>query len=227
MEELMSYLITFIEGIVIFISPCMLPMLPLYFSYIIGQETENKSRKALFNSLGFVLGFTIVFVSLGALAGTLGSFLIRYRTTVNIVSGLFIVFLGLNFMGAIKIPFLNRTMKLQNKRKGNSFLSSILFGLVFSIGWTPCVGPLLSSALLQASSSGNVWNGILLLFTFSMGLGIPFIVSSMLVDRLKNTFDFIKKHYRVINLISGIFLVLVGILMITGIFGYFLNLVSF
>ncbi len=223
----MSFLITFIEGIVIFISPCMLPMLPIYFSYIIGQESDNKSRKALLNSLGFVLGFTIVFVALGALAGTLGSFLIRYRTIVNIVSGLFIVFLGLNFMGAIKIPFLNRTIKLQNKKKGNSFLSSILFGLVFSIGWTPCVGPLLSSALLQASSSGNVWNGILLLLTFSMGLGIPFVVSSILVDRLKKTFDFIKKHYRVINLISGIFLVLVGILMITGIFGYFLNLVSF
>lgn len=223
----MSYLITFIEGIVIFISPCMLPMLPIYFSYIIGQETENKSRKALINSLGFVLGFTIIFVSLGAMAGTLGSFLIRYRTTVNIISGLFIIFLGLNFMGAIKIPFLNRTMKLQTKRRGNSFLSSILLGLVFSIGWTPCVGPLLSSALLQASSSGNVWNGILLLLTFSMGLGIPFVVSSILVDRLKNAFDFIKKHNKVINIVSGIFLVLVGVLMMTGVFGYFLNLVSF
>lgn len=223
----MSYLITFIEGIVIFISPCMLPMLPIYFSYIIGQETENKSRKALINSLGFVLGFTIIFVSLGAMAGTLGSFLIRYRTTVNIISGLFIIFLGLNFMGAIKIPFLNRTMKLQTKRRGNSFLSSILLGLVFSIGWTPCVGPLLSSALLQASSSGNVWNGVLLLLTFSMGLGIPFVVSSILVDRLKNAFDFIKKHNKVINIVSGIFLVLVGVLMMTGVFGYFLNLVSF
>lgn len=223
----MSYLITFIEGIVIFISPCMLPMLPIYFSYIIGQETENKSRKALLNSLGFVLGFTIIFVSLGAMAGTLGSFLIRYRTTVNIISGLFIVFLGLNFMGAIKIPFLNRTMKLQTKRRGNSFLSSILLGLVFSIGWTPCVGPLLSSALLQASSSGNVWNGVLLLLTFSLGLGIPFVLSSILVDRLKNAFDFIKKHNRVINIVSGIFLVLVGVLMMTGVFGYFLNLVSF
>ncbi len=223
----MSYLITFIEGIVIFISPCMLPMLPIYFSYIIGQETENKSRKALFNSLGFVLGFTIIFVSLGAMAGTLGSLLIRYRTTVNIVSGMFIVFLGLNFIGAIKIPFLNRTMKLHAKRRGNSFLSSILLGLVFSIGWTPCVGPLLSSALLQASSSGNVRNGILLLLTFSLGLGIPFVVSSILVDRLKNTFDFIKKHYKVINIVSGIFLVLVGVLMMTGVFGFFLNLVSF
>lgn len=223
----MSYLITFIEGIVIFISPCMLPMLPIYFSYIIGQETDNKSRKALVNSLGFVLGFTIVFVSLGAMAGTLGSFLIRYRTTVNIISGLFIVFLGLNFMGAVKIPFLNRTLKLQTKRKGNSFLSSILLGLVFSIGWTPCVGPLLSSALLQASSSGNVWNGVLLLLTFSMGLGIPFVVSSILVDRLKQAFDFIKKHNRVINIVSGLFLVLVGVLMMTGVFGYFLNLVSF
>lgn len=223
----MSYLITFIEGMVIFISPCMLPMLPIYFSYIIGQETDNKNRKALVNSLGFVLGFTIVFVSLGAMAGTLGSFLIRYRTTVNIVSGLFIVFLGLNFMGAVKIPFLNRTLKLQTKRKGNSFLSSILLGLVFSIGWTPCVGPLLSSALLQASSSGNVWNGVLLLLTFSMGLGIPFVVSSILVDRLKQAFDLIKKHNRFINIVSGLFLVLVGVLMMTGVFGYFLNLVSF
>ena len=223
----MSYLITFIEGIVIFISPCMLPMLPIYFSYIAGQETENKSRKTLFNALGFVLGFTIIFVSLGALAGTLGSFLIRYRAALNIVSGLFIIFLGLNFMGAIKIPFLNRSFKLQTKRKGSSIPQSIILGIVFSIGWTPCVGPLLSSALLQASSTGSVINGILLLLTFSLGLGIPFVASALLVDNLKKTFDFIKKHNIIINRISGLFLILVGILMMTGFFGYFLSLFSF
>lgn len=223
----MSYLITFIEGIVIFISPCMLPMLPIYFSYIAGQETINKTRKTLFNALGFVLGFTIIFVSLGALAGTLGSFLIRYRTVVNIISGLFIIFLGLNFMGAINIPFLNRSIKLQTKRKGNSILQSIVLGIVFSIGWTPCVGPLLSSALLQASSTGSTLNGILLLMTFSMGLGVPFVLSALLVDSLKRTFDFIKRHNIIINRISGLFLILVGILMMTGFFGYFLSLFSF
>ncbi len=223
----MSFLITFIEGIVIFISPCMLPMLPIYFSYMIGQEEEKKRRITLINSLGFVLGFTIIFVTLGALAGTLGSFLIIYNTQLNIISGLFIILLGLNFIGAIKIPFLNRSFKLNTKRKGSGFFTTLLLGMVFSIGWTPCVGPLLSTALLQASSTGSTLHGILLLLSFSLGLGIPFIISALLIDNLKKTFDFIKKHTKIINLISGIFLILIGILMITGYFGYFLSLLSF
>ncbi|MDD2371144.1 MAG: cytochrome c biogenesis CcdA family protein [Firmicutes bacterium] len=223
----MSYIITFIEGVVVFISPCMLPMLPIYFSYMIGQNEENKTKNTLINSLGFVLGFTIIFVTLGALAGTLGSYLIIYKTPLNIISGLFIIILGLNFIGAIKLPFLNRSFKVNIKRKGSGFLPSTLLGMVFSIGWTPCVGPLLSTALLQASSTGSVLHGILLLLTFSLGLGVPFIISALLIDNLKKTFDFIKKHTRVVNLISGLFLILIGLLMITGYFGYFLSLLSF
>ncbi len=223
----MSYLITFIEGIVVFISPCMLPMLPIYFSYMIGQKDENKSKTTLINSLGFVLGFTIIFVTLGALAGTLGSFLIIYKTPLNIISGSFIILLGLNFIGVIKIPFLNRSFKVNIKRNGSGFLPATLLGIVFSIGWTPCVGPLLSTALLQASSTGSIFHGILLLLTFSLGLGVPFIFSALLIDNLKKTFDFIKKHSKIINLISGLFLILIGILMITGYFGYFLSLMSF
>lgn len=223
----MSYIITFIEGIVVFISPCMLPMLPIYFSYMIGQNQDNKTKTTLINSLGFVLGFTIIFVTLGALAGTLGSYLIIYKTPLNIISGLFIILLGLNFIGAIKLPFLNRSFKVNIKRKGSGFLPSILLGMVFSIGWTPCVGPLLSTALLQASSMGSVFHGVMLLLTFSLGLGVPFIISALLIDNLKKTFDFIKKHSRIVNLISGLFLILIGILMITGYFGYFLSLLSF
>lgn len=223
----MSYLVTFIEGIVIFVSPCMLPMLPIYFSYVAGQESEGRRLRILRNSLGFVLGFSLVFVSLGALAGTLGSFLIRYRTWVNIVSGLFIIFLGLNFMGALKIPFLQRTFKPLKGKSGSSYLSSILLGIVFSVGWTPCVGPLLGSALLQASTTGSILQGILLLTTFSLGLGIPFVASALLVDSLKKSFDFIKKHQATINSVSGIFLIMVGILMMTGFFGWFLSLLSF
>ena len=223
----MSFLITFIEGIVIFVSPCMLPMLPIYFSYMIGQDGDSKKKTTLINSLGFVLGFTIIFVTLGALAGTLGSFLIIYKTPLNIISGLFIILLGLNFVGAIKIPFLNRSFKLNIKRKGHGFFPTLLLGMVFSIGWTPCVGPLLSTALLQASTTGSVFHGVFLLLSFSLGLGVPFIVSALLIDNLKKTFNFLKKHTSIVNLISGVFLIIIGILMITGYFGYFLSLISF
>jgi cytochrome c-type biogenesis protein len=223
----MDYLLSFIEGIITFISPCLLPMLPVYISYFAGQNSEGKKKTAVTNSIGFVLGFTLVFVMLGAFAGTVGSFLKEYKTVVNIVSGIIVIFFGLNFMELIKIPFLNRNRPLRASAMHAGFLSSILFGVIFSIGWTPCVGAFLGSALMLAASSGQSLRGIFMLLSFSLGLGIPFVASAVLIDRLKFTFDFIKKNYRIINLVSGGLLVVVGILMATGLMGYFLSLLTF
>lgn len=223
----MDYLISFLEGIITFISPCLLPMLPIYISYFAGQNNEGKKKSALKNAIGFVFGFTLVFVSLGAFAGAVGSFLKEYCTVVNIVSGIIVILFGLNFMEVIRIPFINTNLHLKMKTAKIGFLSSVLFGVIFSIGWTPCVGAFLGSALMLAASSGESLKGISMLLSFSLGLGIPFIASAVLIDRLKATFDFIKKHYHVINLISGGLLVMIGLLMATGFMGYFLSLLTF
>ena len=220
----MQYFIAFLEGIITFISPCLLPMLPVYISYFAGGEDDQ--RKTLRNAFGFVLGFTIVFVSLGAFAGSVGSLLMEHKTVVNIVSGLIVIVLGLNFMGVFRIRILNTTKKLDVNIRNTGFLRTVLFGIVFSIGWTPCVGAFLGSALMLASQRGSSLQGILMLVLYSAGLGIPFIVSAILIDKLKGTFQFIKTHYKIINFMAGAFLVLTGFLMLTGMFGYLLSAIG-
>lgn len=137
------------------------------------------------------------------------------------------ILFGLNFMELIKIPLLNQNRQIGIKSSGNGFYSSALFGIVFSIGWTPCVGAFLGSALMLAASQGESSQGILMLLCFSLGLGIPFIASALLMQKLKTSFEFIKRHYQIINIISGVFLILMGILMATGTMGYFLSLLTF
>lgn len=219
----MQYIITFLEGIITFISPCLLPMLPIYISYFAGGGERN-TKKTLKNALGFILGFTLVFVLMGALAGALGSFLLKYRTAVNIVTGLIVIFFGLTFLGVIRINLFRGPGDFDARNLG--FFSSVLFGIVFSVGWTPCVGAFLGSALMLASQEGKMFSGILMLLLYSLGLGIPFLVSAVLIDKLKNAFSFIKKHYGIINTVSGCFLILIGILMMTGILGRFLTVLA-
>ena len=211
----MQYLILFLEGVITFISPCLLPMLPIYVTYFAGGEQKSKKRVAL-NALGFVIGFTAVFVLLGAMAGTLGRLLQSYRIAVNIVTGLFVILFGLHFLGVVRLPAF-RGIRL-SAGSGNGFFSSVLFGVIFSVGWTPCVGAFLGSALMMAAGQGHVLQGILMLLVYSIGLGIPFFISAMLIDQLKGTFSFIKRHYQIVNAISGGLLITVGILMATSLF---------
>ena len=218
----MPYMISFLEGIITFISPCLLPMLPIYISYFAGGR-ERTLKRTLTCALGFVLGFTAVFVAMGALAGTVGSFLTRYQTTVNVISGLIVIFFGLNFLGVFKLN-LFRGSQRQVDTSDLNFWSSALFGLVFSVGWTPCVGAFLGSALMLASQQGSVLVGTLMLLCYSAGLGIPFLLSAVLIDRLRSAFDFIKQHYDVINKLCGCLLIVVGILMATGLLGRLLTM---
>jgi len=222
----MDYLIAFLEGIITFVSPCLLPLLPVYLSFFAGQDLESNKRTAAVNALGFVSGFTIVFVLLGAFAGAVGGLLRQYSTVVNIVLGVVVILFGLNFMEVIRLPGINTTRQHSFKSHKPGFISSLFFGMVFSVGWTPCVGAFLGSALMLAASGGQTTKGILMLLVYSLGLGIPFIISAMLIGKLKGTFAFIKRHYRIINLISGGLLVVVGILMATGLMGRLLNLLS-
>ena len=189
----MQYIISFLEGMITFISPCLLPMLPIYISYFAGGG-ERTVKRTLLGASGFVIGFTIVFVAMGALAGTLGSFLKEYQTAVNIISGLVVIFFGLHFLGVFKFNLFNGTRQTVNK-DNMGFFTAALFGIVFSLGWTPCVGAFLGSALMLATSQGQVTEGIIMLLLYSLGLGIPFFISAILIDKLKTAFNFIKKHY--------------------------------
>lgn len=223
----MIYFIAFLEGVITFISPCLLPMLPIYISYFAGQESTEAKSKTITNSLGFVLGFSIIFIVLGAFAGSIGGVLKQYGTAVNIITGSIVVIFGLNFMGVFKIGFLNTSKRINASEVKSGFVPSMLFGIIFSIGWTPCAGAFLGSALMLAASSSDVSKGIIMLLCYSLGLGIPFIISAVIIQRLKTAFDFIKKHNRVISIISGGLLIVVGILMITGMMSKYFWAITF
>lgn len=208
----MQYLITFLEGIISFVSPCMLPLLPVYVSYFAGGA--DKRRKTLLNAVFFVFGFTVVFLVLGLFSGTVGRFLRDYETAVNLLCGAVVVLFGLHYLEWIRLPFFKERDTAVHEVTG--VLSAFLFGVIYSVSLTPCVGAFLGSALMLASSAGGAAQGALLLLAYSLGLGIPFVVSALLLDRLRGVFTFIKTHYRVINTVCGLFLVAVGVVMMCG-----------
>ncbi len=220
----MQYFISFLEGIITFISPCLLPMLPVYLTYFAGGG-ERTMQRTLKGAIGFVLGFTVVFTAMGALAGTLGSFLTRYQTWVNLIGGLIVVAFGLNYMGLLRLN-LFRGGGTAPVGGDMGFFSAVLFGVVFSVGWTPCVGAFLGSALMLASQQGHVLEGTLMLLCYSLGLGIPFLFSAVLMDKLKSALTWIKAHYAAVNMVCGGLLVIMGILMSTGLLGRLLALLQ-
>ena len=220
----MQYVISFLEGIITFISPCLLPMLPIYISYFAGGG-ERSTRKTLTGALGFVTGFTLVFMAMGALAGTVGGFLKTHQTAVNLICGLIVIFFGLNFLGVFKLELFRGGSGRMNTGNLN-FFSALLFGMIFSLGWTPCVGAFLGSALMLASQQGHVVEGMLMLLAYSLGLGVPFLISAVLIDYLKSAFNWIKRHYDTINKVCGVLLIVIGVLMATGMMGRLLTVLS-
>ena len=209
----MNYIFTFLEGFASFISPCILPLLPVYISYFAGKN-ERKLAKSIINSIGFVLGFSIVFVLLGVFASTLGNYLSRKFQYTQIIFGLLIILIGLNYLEIINISFLNKSIGIKNKNENIGFIKSFIFGILFSVSYTPCVGMFLSSALLLVASGKNYIQGILLMIFFSLGLGLPFIISTILIEKLKNIFKIIKNNYKRVKLISGLILIIMGIYLI-------------
>lgn len=223
----MEYIMSFLEGIITFISPCLLPMLPIYISYFAGGEIANNKGQTIKNATGFILGFTIVFVLLGIFASSIGVMLKQYNQILQMVFGSIMILFGLNFMGILNIKILNNTKSgMKANAKHLNFISSLIFGIIFSITWTPCVGTFLGSALMLAATANHIIEGAIMLLCFSLGLAIPFLISALLIHKLKTAFDFIKTHYEIINKICGIFLIVIGILMITGYMRYFLSLLS-
>ena len=196
-------------------------MLPIYVSYFAGgsDKKENIFKRALC----FVLGFTVVFGALGLFAGTIGSFLSRYQTLVNVVTGMIVIVFGLSYLEVFSLPLFKGMGSI---KKINNAFGAFLFGIIYSVSLTPCVGAFLGSALMLASNSETALEGLMLLLTYSLGLGIPFVFSAVLLDKLGGTFDFIKKHYGIINKVCGIFLIVVGVFMMFGILNALLALFS-
>ena len=210
----MAYTIAFLEGIITFISPCLLPMLPIYLSYFAGGGARSTS-KTLRCALGFVVGFSVVFVAMGALAGSIGAFLSAQRRVVDLLCGAVVVIFGLNYLGVLNLNLFSGSRR-QVRKDNMTFLSALVFGLVFALGWTPCVGAFLGSALMLASQQGHTAQGMAMLLASSLGLGIPFLLSAVLIDSLKGAFGWIKAHYRLINTVCGLLLVAIGLLMMSG-----------
>lgn len=267
----MDYLLTFLEGFASFISPCMLPMIPLYLSYFAGEDetdeqepqtpsaidkteshaettlqtatekteisgnekksegiknsvvsertdankkASNKKHLVAVRSLFFVIGFTLMFVVFGGLAGLISGYINKHKTIINIVAGAFVIFFGLSYIGLFGLPFFKG---LKKSYKVDGAWSAFLFGIVFAVGVGPCTGAFLGSALALASTSGTAAKGLLLLLFYSMGIGIPFIITAVLTDKTKKLFGFIKRHFKAVKIVSGSLLVVMGILMAAGI----------
>jgi cytochrome c-type biogenesis protein len=229
-EELTPYLawLVFTEGILSFISPCIFPMLPVYLMYLGGnaEDKKNNNKRLLLNTLGFIAGFTTVFVILGATASALGQLLREYQELLQRASGIIMIIFGLHFMGVLKLKLLNRTSTRSVNTHNLKFFTSMIFGFAFSFGWTPCLGPFLGSALLLASQTGTLYQGVFLLLLFSLGLGIPFLIMTMLFPHLKILNSFIRKHMETIKKISAALLILIGLLLALDLFGYYQGLFS-
>ena len=206
----MSYWLTFLEGVVSFVSPCMLPLLPVYVAYFAADEATGRQKAA--RALAFVCGFSTIFILLGVFAGTLGAALAAHRTAVNVVCGAMVIVFGLGYLGLFRLPFSG----VKGTHRLNGVVPAFLFGFVYSVNLTPCVGAFLGAALMQAASEGGAAKGALLLLAYSLGLGAPFVVSALLLGRFGSAFGFVKRHYNVINPVCGGLLVVFGAWMIAG-----------
>lgn len=218
---ILNYGLCFLEGVLTFVSPCMLPMIPVYLFYLAGVTgQDNKDtprlvqRRSLLvrNAASFVAGFTVIFVFMGAVATTLGSFLNMHMEVIRIIGGLLMILFGFSLAGIFKLRFLHKEKRLAFRLNGLTFVRSVLFGAVFAFGWTPCVGYLLSSSLLLASHSESVYQGMLLLLLYSLGLGLPFLFSALIYHELKETFRILQRYNQLIGMLSGLILITVGIL---------------
>lgn len=211
------YLLSFVEGVLSFVSPCILPLLPIYIFYLAGvtEQAEIRRPRLITNSIAFVLGLTLVFVALGATASLLGQYLQENILLLRRLSGIVMIVLGLNFTGLIRLSFLNVNKHLSYRVERLNVGTSVLFGMVFAFGWTPCVGAFLGSALLLASNSESIRQGIILLAFYSVGLGAPFILFAALFERAGGLIKALQRYNRVASIVSGLVLILAGVLMFT------------
>jgi len=214
-------------GVISFLSPCVLPLIPSYVAFITGISLEELSQeenlrqvriKVIANSLMFILGFSLVFIALGASATFVGKFLASNIRWFEIIGGVLVIFLGLHFAGILRLKFLDREKKIHLKKKPLGYLGTCLVGIAFGAGWTPCVGPILGAILTMAATTQNTLKGIVLLTFYSAGLGLPFFLSAIILHKFYEYFKTIRKYFRIISIAGGVLLIIVGILLISGYF---------
>jgi len=217
-----SFWAAFLAGILTFLSPCILPLIPAYISYITGisfdqlKEGEGRSirKKTLVHSLLFIAGFSLVFIALGASATYAGRLLAEYKAIIGRVGGVFIIILGLYLIGVFKLDFLGKEKRLPLKLQKGSKVSSVIFGIVFAAAWTPCVGPILGSILVLAGTRNSMMGGISLLGAYSLGIAVPFILSALLINSFLAYFDRLKKYLSAIRVACGLLLIIIGLLLL-------------
>lgn len=220
MEDI-SILLAFSAGLLSFLSPCVLPMVPAYVSYLTGtsiKELKEEKKKLLtvYKALGFIIGFSIIFILMGASVSSLGKVLITHKELFRKAGGVLIIIFGLHTMGMIKFNFLYRELRLLKTEKFHGSVSSIFLGMAFAAGWTPCIGPILSSILIYASSTESIGKGMLLLGMYSLGMAVPFLFAAIAIKNLSNYLKKISKYYSVISMVSGALLIIMGILIFTN-----------
>ncbi len=223
----LSVFVAFSAGLLSFVSPCVLPLVPSFVTYITGLTfediTSSKDRArvrfiTITNSLTFIAGFTTVFVLFGGSATYIGKILLTYQDIVQKVGGVLIVLFGLYIMGVLKLDFLTSEKKIHIEHKPAGYFGSFVVGMAFAAGWTPCVGPILGSILLYASTTGSVAKGMGLLAVYSLGLGLPLFISSLAINSFISTFKVITKYMRWITITSGSFLIIIGVMIFTNSF---------
>ena len=226
--ENVSLLMALGAGLLSFFSPCVLPVIPSYVSYITGiafedltgrQDRAKIRRITILNSMFFIAGFSLIFILLGASSSFLGGMLSEHRDAVRKTGGALIVLMGLYITGILKIGFLSREKRMHIQSKPAGLAGSFLVGTAFAAGWTPCIGPVLGSILLYASTANSVSSGMELLSAYALGMGIPFLAASLAISTVLPYFRKISRYMRVVSVMSGLFLVAVGILLFTGTFG--------
>jgi cytochrome c-type biogenesis protein len=220
-----SYLGALVAGLLSFLSPCVLPLIPSFMTYLTGMSfadlqaehpTHEVRKQTLIHSLLFIAGFTLVFVLLGASATYIGGFLQEHSRLIGRIGGALIIIFGIHVTGLVPLHFLLGEKRVTIHRRPTGYLGSVLVGITFAAGWTPCIGPILASILMVAATEDTVWHGILLLFVYSMGLAIPFFLSALALHQFLVFFNRFKKHIRIFEIVTGVFLIIVGVLVFTN-----------
>jgi cytochrome c-type biogenesis protein len=232
--EDISIFMAFLAGVVSFLSPCVLPLVPAYLSYISGVSIEDISSsdrsgtaKVFTGTLAFVIGFSLVFISFGASASWIGRFFSSNIGILSKVGGAIVIIFGLHLIGVFRIPFLYREKRYHSSTQPASLFGSLLVGVAFAFGWTPCIGPILAGILAYAGTQETVREGVILLSFYSLGLGVPFLLTGMGVSRFLSVFDVIKRHFRAIEITSGVLLIIVGLMIFTDNFRWLAGQLSF
>jgi cytochrome c-type biogenesis protein len=235
MTQGLSIPLAFVAGVVSFLSPCVLPLVPGYISMLSGASIEELKAGAgaalvarvFRNSIAFVLGFSVVFITLGASATTVGRFLVAQRVVFNLVAGMVVIIFGLHLTGLVKLPFLYREARMSTGAPRRGLVGAFVLGFAFAFGWTPCIGPILAGILALAAMRDTVFQGMFLLAVYSAGLAIPFVLTGLGLSQFLRFYGGFRKHLQVVEVLSGALLIAIGVLMAFNKLGMLSGYLSF